>query len=154
MKSNNNIVGGSLNTASYGAYADHLVNFLNYMQTNGAPLYAISVQNEPDITVTYDSCSWNSTQLTNWIKAQGSKFSSTQLIAAESYHFDHSLTDPILNDSTAAPLVGIIAGHIYGGGLADYPLARNKGKEVWMAEHYTESDNSGDEARMSVTTAP
>src|SRR5262249_55419688 len=31
--------------------------------------------------------------------------------------------------------VDVIGGHIYGGGLADYALARNNGKEVWMTEH-------------------
>jgi O-glycosyl hydrolase len=65
-------------------------------------------------------------------------------MASESFKFNHALTDQILNDTTAAGFVSIIAGHIYGAGLVDYPLARTKGKEVWMTEHYTESSNSGD----------
>src|SRR5690606_23028612 len=36
----------------------------------------------------------------------------------------------------------IIGGHIYGGGTAAYPLAEEKGKEIWMTEHYTTSDRS------------
>lgn len=32
-------------------------------------------------------------------------------------------------------LFHIICGHIYGGGLAAYPLAEQKGKEIWMTEH-------------------
>ena len=41
----------------------------------------------------------------------------------------------MLNDDVAAANVDIIGGHIYCDGLADYPLARNKRKELWMTEH-------------------
>jgi O-glycosyl hydrolase len=142
LKSNGSTVGGSLNVASYGAYADHLLAFRDFMQSNGVPLYAISVQNEPDIQVDYESCDWTPNQLLDWVRGQGSRFGDTKLIASESFHFDHAFTDPILNDATAAAQVDIIGGHIYGSGLADYPLARQRGKEVWMTEHYTESANS------------
>ena len=56
-------------------------------------------------------------------------------MAPESYHFCRQLTDPILNDSAACANLDIVAGHIYGGGLQSYPLAAEKGKEVWMTEH-------------------
>ena len=141
MKSNQSTVGGFLNPASYGAYADHLLGFRDFMQSNGVPLYAISVQNEPDIRVTYESCDWTASQLVDWIKAHGSKFGDTKLMAAEAFQFNRAISDPILEDDAAAAQVDIIAGHVYGGGLADYPLARQKGKEVWMTEHYTDSAN-------------
>jgi O-glycosyl hydrolase len=139
MKSNASLVSGSLNVDSYGAYADHLLGFRDFMQANGVPLYAISVQNEPDIRVTYESCDWTANQLVDWIKAHGAKFGDTKLIAAEAFQFSRAMTDPILNDAAAAANVDIVAGHVYGAGLADYPLARQKGKEVWMTEHYTDS---------------
>ena len=66
-------------------------------------------------------------------------------MAAESFRMDHSLTDPILNDPIASPLLDIIGGHIYSSGLVDYPLTRAKGKEVWMTEHYTDSKNSAND---------
>ncbi|HMA93841.1 MAG TPA: hypothetical protein VKP30_14220 [Polyangiaceae bacterium] len=142
LKTNNNTVGGRLSAANYGAYAEHLLSFRDYMEENGVPIYAISVQNEPDITVDYESCFWNSSEFISWLKAHGSKFGETKLIAAESFKFDRSITDPILNDAAASAQIDIVGGHIYGSGLADYPLARNKGKEIWMTEHYTESNNS------------
>jgi O-glycosyl hydrolase len=145
MKSNNSIVGGYLKPESYGAFADYLLDFADFMEENGAPLYAISIQNEPDVTVSYESCDYTPTQMLNFIKEQGSKFGSINVIASESFHFDQSQTDPILNDADAVQYVDIIGGHIYGGGLADYPLARSKGKEVWMTEHYTESSHSGND---------
>jgi glucuronoarabinoxylan endo-1,4-beta-xylanase len=140
MKTNNNTTGGSLNTSSYAAYAAHLKSFCDYMSTNGVPLYAISIQNEPDIQVSYDSCDWTSTQMVNFLKNNASAIGSTRIIAAESFNFNHSFTDPILNDATAASKVSIIGGHIYGAGLADYPLARQKGKEIWMTEHFISGD--------------
>jgi O-glycosyl hydrolase len=141
MKSNNSLVGGSLNVAAYAAYADHLLSFRDFFATNGVPIYAISVQNEPDIAVTYESCDWTPDQLVDWVTAQGSRFGDTRLMASESFHLDRQYTDPILNDPAAAAQVDIIGGHVYGSGLADYPLARQRGKEVWMTEHYTESAN-------------
>jgi glucuronoarabinoxylan endo-1,4-beta-xylanase len=134
MKSNNNIVGGILNTNSYASYATYLKAFANYMSSNGAPLYAISIQNEPDASVTYESCSWNASQLLNFVKTNALAIG-TPIIVPESQNFDHSLSDPILNDPVAVANVSIIGGHLYGGGLASYPLAVSKGKEVWMTEH-------------------
>ncbi len=145
MKSNGSTVGGYLEPSSYGDFADYLLNFTDFMSNNGAPLYAISVQNEPDVTVSYESCDYTSTQMLNFVKEQGAKFDAVNLMVSESFNLDHSETDPILNDAEAEPLVDIICGHIYGSGLADYPLARSKGKEVWMTEHYTESENSGND---------
>lgn len=134
MKSNDNIVGGTLDTNSYAAYAAHLKAFADYMSGNGVPLYAISVQNEPDASVTYESCSWNAAQLLNFVKTNAPAIG-TKIIVPESENFNHALSDPILNDPVAAANVSIIGGHIYGGGLTSYPLAVSKRKEVWMTEH-------------------
>ncbi|MGB2870204.1 MAG: T9SS type A sorting domain-containing protein [Bacteroidota bacterium] len=134
MKTNNNIVAGSLYDTSYASFASHLKSFADYMAGVGAPLYAISIQNEPDVTVTYESCNWNATQMLKFAK-ENAQTVGTKIILPESFHFDHALSDPTLNDSTAAAHVAIIGGHIYGGGLTSYPLAASKGKELWMTEH-------------------
>jgi glucuronoarabinoxylan endo-1,4-beta-xylanase len=141
MKSNNSTVAGELNVASYGAYADHLLSYRDFLQANGVPLYAISMQNEPDIEVDYESCDWSPQQVVDWIKSQGSKFEGVKLMAPESFHFDRAWSDPILQDPEASGHVDIIGGHVYGAGVADYPLAREQGKEVWMTEHYHDSAN-------------
>ncbi len=145
LKSNNHTTGGYLLPENYGAYADHLLSFASYMDDNEVPLHAISIQNEPDIEVSYESCDWSSLQFINFLKEQGSRFESVNLIVAESFNFNHNITDPILNNSEAQEHVDIIGGHLYGhrwapkGGLVDYTLARNLGKEVWMTEHLTGS---------------
>ncbi|MGE5519852.1 MAG: glucuronoxylanase XynC [Candidatus Dadabacteria bacterium] len=135
MKTNNNTTGGKLSIASYGAYAAYLKSFADYMKNSGAELYALSIQNEPDIQVGYESCDWTAQEMTDFIKANSFDFGNTKLMAAESFNFNQSFTDVILNDAAAAPKVGIIGGHIYGSGLRKYDNAINKGKEVWMTEH-------------------
>jgi len=135
MKTNNSIVGGRLEVSSYGAFADYLNSFADYMSSNGASLYAISLQNEPDVEVSYESCDWTPAEMINFLINYGQEFDSVKLIVAESFNFNRSQTDPILNNAEAEVHVDIIGGHIYGGGLYDYPLARSKVKEVWMTEH-------------------
>jgi glucuronoarabinoxylan endo-1,4-beta-xylanase len=134
MKSNNNIVGGTLNENSYGAFADYLRSFADYLASNGAPLYAISIQNEPDVSVTYESCSWDASQMLKFIKNNATTVGA-RIIAPESFNFNHTISDAILNDPIASKNLAIIGGHIYGGGLTPYPLAVSKGKEIWMTEH-------------------
>lgn len=141
MKTNNNIVGGELKESSYADYAAHLKSFADFMMSNGVPLYAISVQNEPDISVTYESCDWTAAQMVKFIAENASSIG-TRIIAPESFQFLRPISDAILNDSAACANVDIIGGHIYGGGLFSYPLAEQKGKEVWMTEHLTESAHS------------
>jgi glucuronoarabinoxylan endo-1,4-beta-xylanase len=134
MKSNNNIVGGTLKESFYADYAAYLRSFADYMSTNGAPLYAISIQNEPDCRVTYESCDWNGTQFLNFMKNNAASIG-TRIMMPESQNFVHALSDPTLNDSVAAANTAIIAGHLYGGGLGPYPLATSKGKDFWMTEY-------------------
>jgi len=134
MKSNNNTVGGVLEEAYYDEFAAHLDSFANYMAENDAPIYAVSVQNEPDVSVTYESCDYDAAQMLKFVKENAQSIG-TRVMAPESYHFDKSLSDPMLNDPVALDNLDIVCGHIYGGGLEPYPLAEEKNREVWMTEH-------------------
>ena len=136
MKSNNNPIGGSLLVAQYASYASYLNNFAAYMATNGAPLAAISVQNEPDITVTYESCSWTPAQLQAFFHTNAVVITNASVMMPESFQFDFSQSDPTLNDPVAVTNVGLIGGHLYGTGTtAEYVNAHNKGKPTWMTEY-------------------
>lgn len=142
MKTNSSIVGGELSVTSYADYAAHLLSFASYMNSNKASLFAVSLQNEPDYKVTYESCNWRMRQMIDFLKTQGPKFDTLHVIAPESFQFIRTRTDSLLNNSDAVAQFDIVGGHIYGGGLIDYPLARQKGKEVWMTEHFTESNSA------------
>ena len=136
MKTNLSTIQGKLDTAFYDEFALYLDSFAAYMAANGAPLYAVSLQNEPDWLPTYTSCEWTPTDFVNFLSRSGSKITTTKVLATESLNFNHDYTDPILNSPAAEPYLDIVGGHLYGGGIQDYPLARDKGKEVWMTEHY------------------
>jgi len=135
MKTNNNLIGGSLIPDSGAAYAKYLNDFANYMATNGAPLYAVSVQNEPDISVTYESCDWTSDAMRIFLKNHGQLITNTKVIAPESFNNNQAYVNTILADDIAAANTDIIGGHIYGSGIVENDLAKSKGKEVWMTEH-------------------
>jgi len=138
MKTNNNVVGGMLKTTSYAAFATYLESFVNFFASSGVPLSAISMQNEPDANVTYESCSWNGTQMDTWV-ANNAATLSIPLMMPESESFTTSFSDPALNDSKALPHIVFIAGHIYVVSPQPYPNAVSKGKQVWMTEHYLTS---------------
>ncbi|WP_263065190.1 glycoside hydrolase family 30 beta sandwich domain-containing protein [Dickeya dadantii] len=143
MKSNKSLTnGGRLLSEHYSGYTSHLLDFSKFMQTNGAPLYAISIQNEPDWKPDYESCEWSGDDFKNYLKSQGSQFGSLKVIVGESLNFNHSLTDPTLNDSEASKYVSIVGGHLYGTTPKSYPLAQNAGKQVWMTEHLVDSKQS------------
>lgn len=143
MKTNNNLNnGGKLRPEYYGAYTDHLLSFASFMASNNASIYALSIQNEPDWHPDYESAEWSATDFVNYFLSQGSRFGSLKVVAPESLNFNPALSDPLLNNPNTVEHVDIIGGHLYGRAPRDYPLARSKGKELWMTEHYTESQNS------------
>ena len=147
MKTNNSTVGtngASLKPTSYADYANYLKTFANYFTSNGVHLYAISLQNEPDWPADYDGCTWTAQQFHDFLKSYGATISQTiKIIMPESLGFNPALSNPTLNDTTTAPYVSIIGGHLYGATIGDYPLARSEGKEIWMTEHYFQGDDAG-----------
>lgn len=135
MKTNNNLIGGSLVPDSGASYARYLNSFADFMSANGASLYGVSVQNEPDVTVNYESCDWPANAMTNFIKTHGHLITSTKLMAPESFNNNQTYTNTVLGDAGAAANIDIVCGHIYGSGIVENTLAKSLNKEVWMTEH-------------------
>ena len=134
-KSSNSTVEGVLNPSEYAAYANYLNLFTAYLANGGVSLYAISMQNEPDANVTYESCVWTGATMDTWV-ANNASVLTTKLMMPESESFITSLSDPSLNDPNAVNHISIVAGHLYGTTPSFYTNAENKGKEVWETEHY------------------
>ena len=132
MKSNGSTTGGSLNSSSYGAYANHLSDFANYMSSNGASLYAVSVQNEPDYVPDYESCGWSSSQMRTFLNNNASVIP-VRVIAPETVHPKSDWYSAL----SSASQLDIYADHLYGGSPTSFS------KEHWMTEHYTDSGISG-----------
>ena len=131
--------GGKLITSKYADYANYLKAYAKYFSDNGAPLYAISIQNEPDYAAIWTA--WTASDLLNFLTAQGATLSSAiKIMMPESFQFIHAMSDPSLNDATVASYISIIGGHLYGGKIQTYPLATDQGKELWETEHYFDDD--------------
>lgn len=135
----------------YDKYAAHLNAFIKYMKKNGVTIYGLSVQNEPDITETWTS--WSTTEMFSFMKSYAHLLEGTKVMAPESFQFRRNMSDPILNDSVACANTDIVCGHIYGAGLASYPLAKSKGKEVWMTEYLFGEQNSANNWSWAIKVA-
>jgi glucuronoarabinoxylan endo-1,4-beta-xylanase len=156
MKTNNSTNEGSLSTTSYSDFANYLEAYVNYATSQGVSLYAVSMQNEPDWNPCdpngtdegpngkdcYESCLWTAAQMDTWA-AQNASVLSTKLIMPESFYFNSVMSDPALDDSNAVGNIAIIGGHLYGSTPYYYTNAKNKGKDVWMTEHYLNPVSGG-----------
>ncbi len=150
MKDNDNVNnGGHLLTGSYDAWAAVLAAFpAYYKQQSGVDLYAVSAQNEPDFTASYQSCLYDKTQMNNFIKVLAPKLAALNppvgLLAAEPDVWNNlwsgdSYGTAILNDSSVSPLVTVIATHDYGSNTSSTtrpspPAGANMTHRVWETE--------------------
>ena len=154
MKTNNSTNEGSLSTSSYADYGNYLAAYATYAKSMGVNLYAISMQNEPDSNPCvvngvdegpngkdcYASCLWTAAEMDTWVAGYGTLVTQgvtpVKLMMPESYELNPAMSDPTLDDSAAVGTVSIIGGHLYATEPAYYANAVNKGKDVWMTEHF------------------
>ena len=133
---------GAMDSTQFPSYATHLNDFVAYMANQGVALYAIGTQNEPDYGSQGGWRSWTAAQCHDFALNYGATIT-TKLISCESYSYNKSYYDPILNDSSALANIAVLGTHLYGTPVSSYPypLADSKGggKERWMTEHYTDS---------------
>lgn len=129
--------GGHLLTASRDAWATTLAAFQALCVSNaGAPLYAISVQNEPDFSASYNSMLYTTAEMTAFVKVLGPKLAALtprpKLILPETSNWDSSqaYATAVLADGTAAPYLDIGGAHQYAG----TPATVAAGKPTWMTE--------------------
>ena len=139
--------GGYLDPNHYGDYASYLKDFVNFFDSKSTTkLYAISMQNEPEENVTYESCVWTPEQMDSFVASltalNGGTESPTilgaRLIMPEADSFQSVQAAATLNDPNAVGNVGIVGGHLYGTSLPGFyqPLAESSDKPVWMTEHF------------------
>lgn len=129
--------GGHLLAADYDAWATRLAGFAAKLQQNaGVPLYALSVQNEPDYTASYDSMLYSNQEMTNFVKVLGPKVAALnprpKLMMPEVSSWGNAwgFSSSVLADSTAAQYLDIIGAHQYAGVSAPGTTAR----PIWETE--------------------
>jgi glucuronoarabinoxylan endo-1,4-beta-xylanase len=136
-----------VNPSKYGAYAQHLNDFVSYMKQNGVDLYAISIQNEPDYGNEWTW--WTPQEILTFMKDYAGTIN-CRVIAPESFQYLKNISDPILNDPQALANLDILGAHLYGTQVSNfpYPLFKQKGagKDLWMTEVYVPNSeaNSAD----------
>ncbi|MDR1127485.1 MAG: hypothetical protein LBL06_05090 [Treponema sp.] len=146
-KTNNSRTGGgSLMPQYYQTYANYLRDYCQTMLNNGAPIYAVSIQNEPNWTATYDGCEWTPAEMRDFFKqvghftdgvsgfGGGKEIASVRTVNGESAN-NPNINDAALDDPDAAKHIDFIARHIYGDVQHRYDKAIDMGKEVWQTEH-------------------
>lgn len=151
MKTNNAIVGGRLRPDCYAAFAEYLAAYAaGYRRQHGLDIYAISPQNEPDVTVKYASCSWNGEEFRRFIaghmgpawRRQGIP---ARIMLGENSEWTEAPAVPSLEDAEARAAVDIVASHAYFGDnhvpevpqgprTGTFTLAGKYAKPVWQTE--------------------
>ena len=139
--------------SNYGAYAEHLNNFGQYMKDNGVDLYSVSVQNEPDYASEWTY--WSTDETTDFIANYGDKITSTKLMSPESFQYapenaswvkdgGKNFYTKILNNSKAMANCDVFGTHMYGTARdwMDFPELENCGKEIWMTEVYVPNSDA------------
>lgn len=118
--------GGALNDDYINDLAKYYIRFMEEYAKLGIPMYAMTLQNEPELEINYPSCKMTSEQerkLAIAIKAEVAKSSvlKAKNIDPKVWAFDHnfssavSYVSPILNDLQGFAAVDGVAFHDYGG---------------------------------------
>ncbi len=138
-----------LSTTYYAAYATWLANFAKSLQTlDNISLYALSVQNEPNVCQSYDSSSWTAATLDAFVKNNlGPTFASLSpqplIFLPESGTYSYlNLGNTCAGDSACNQYVGGINWHDYDAALkgtntvtADpYPTSWPLKRKYWQTE--------------------
>jgi glucuronoarabinoxylan endo-1,4-beta-xylanase len=150
-KDNGSVIGGHFvsSAANYQGYAAQLANYVASM-TNiyGISLYAVSVQNEPDYSATWESCLWTAQQIHEFVPYLATALSnnnvaSTRIMIAEDMNWKWDLAATTMNDTVTSNLVGVLAAHNYGSSAAPVTqFGTPCPKTLWETEHYFGNDDS------------
>jgi glucuronoarabinoxylan endo-1,4-beta-xylanase len=107
-----------------------------------------SVKNEPDMSGSGDG-EWTGDEVKTFCANDAQRIG-VPIVMADAVGFDDDMTDPTLNDTTAASHVSIVGGHFYGAGNYVHTNAISKSKRVWMTEHYIANSRTSWTACMTL----
>lgn len=127
------------NSTNYAAYAASLSSFPSLLNAHGLSIYAMSVQNEPNIAnPAYDTCTWTAQQIHDFIPylsraLRAAGFESIKIAIPEESSWTFELMNMSMEDPGVAADVGLILGHAYG---VERPpsIPATNGRHVWQTE--------------------
>jgi O-glycosyl hydrolase len=153
-KTNNSIKGngGTLRTSNYQDYADYLKAYCQHMLDKGAPVYAVSIQNEPNFMASYDGCEWTPEEMrdffkqvgrfTDGVKGWGGGKETPVVLTMNGESVGHpNINDAAMDDPVSRVVIDLLGRHTYGYAFLRYAKALdvNPKKEVWMTDHLINS---------------
>jgi len=162
-KTNGSMVGGTNAKLIPGAYADfttYLRRYCELMGEKGAPIYAVSLQNEftyPDES--YEGCYYTQTEHVDWWKQAGNyldgvegygggrQIPKVRAMSGEA-HNEITALNSVLNDTAARGYIDLYGRHIYGASVTGGSFKNNAQDhptdpvEIWMSEHNINSANN------------
>jgi O-glycosyl hydrolase len=161
-KSNNSINGGgNLMPRYYRQFANYLRSFAQHMYDRGAPIYAISIANEPNYVAGYDGCEWTPNEMrdfyievghfTNGVRGFGGgvDIPTVLTVNGESANTPH-INDAALENDISRSVIDLYARHVYGrqtetlwdNAYATWEEGDPYETECWMTEHNINSANA------------
>ena len=125
----------------YSDWAKEIATYVPMMAEHGVPIYAVSVQNEPNVTVDYGSCTYTAQEIHDFVPylysaIQSVGAGSTKIMIAEQSSWAIDLTSTAMADPNVASEVGIVAAHGYAGKIKPY---RTGNARLWQTEASSQS---------------
>jgi len=142
MKATDSLIQGSLKPAAYPYFADYLVTYLQAMKTEGVPIFAITLQNEPGFEpADYPGMRVDPSDRAVFIgQFLGPKLKASGL-GVKLLDYDHNWDKPespltVLADATANPYVDGVAWHCYNGDVSAQGQVHNAypSKDTYFTE--------------------
>jgi len=146
---------GRLSRSKYNDYADLLACYAKEFESEmGAPLDILSVQNEPNYKVDYESAYWNGEDIRDFLKVINRRFSEKgvklgegglgiMIPEYENFNVDfNEMIKPSLDDPESESIISHLALHQYNGsydssqraGSMEFPQIAASGKRFWQTE--------------------
>lgn len=144
MKDNQDTKGGSLLAKYYPVYAQYFIRYIKAMASNGIPIDAITIQNEPQNPGNNPSMVMSAIQQADFIiNHLGPAFKSSN-ISTKIIVWDHNCDLPsfplsVLNDAGAKQYVNGSAFHLYGGDISALSTVHSAhpDRDVYFTEQWT-----------------
>ena len=142
MKTTDSLVMGTLQPLFYDSFAEYFVKFIRAYEGEGIPIYAISLQNEPN----FEPDTYPGMRLTPAVRARlighhvGPRFARAG-IRTLIWEWDHNWDLPeqpldVLADTAARRFIQGVAWHCYGGDVSAQSTVHNRypDKDTWFSE--------------------
>ncbi|MCH7399440.1 glucosylceramidase [Belliella sp. DSM 107340] len=155
MKTNDSQIGGKLKPEFYQTYASYFVKYLQAMDSHGIPIYAVTIQNEPEHPGNNPSMLMEAEEQAEFIKSNLGPAFVKEGIETKIIIYDHNCDHPeypitVLNDAEAAKYIDGSAFHMYLGEIDAMSEVKNAhpDKNIYFTEQWTSAKGNFEDDLM------